>query len=107
MTLSIASLSTIPFWWLCPESVKWLYSAGKAEQGRQILEQLARQKNVKLPDVIVTDLPADDGKEGEKDDADNKLLVEEKKETKFNGVRALGWCEVLGRWTDADAQTGE
>ena len=76
MTLSIASLSTIPFWWLCPESIKWLYSAGKAEQGRQILEKLAKQKNVKLPDSIETELPAEKTADG----AGEKLLVEEKKD---------------------------
>ena len=75
MTLSLASLSTIPLWWLCPESVKWLYSAGKGEQGREILEKLAQQKGVKLPDSIELDLPKDEPKT---DGADEKLLLEEK-----------------------------
>lgn len=61
MTLSIASLLTIPLWWLCPESIKWLYSAGREVEGRKILEKLAKQKNVKLPDSIETELPPKEG----------------------------------------------
>jgi MFS family permease len=63
MAISIGSLLTIPLWWLCPESVKWLYSAGKEERGRKILEDMAKYKNKTIPTDIHTALTDDDGVE--------------------------------------------
>ena len=81
MTLSICSLLTIPFWWLCPESIKWLYSAGREAEGRKILETIAKQKNIsKLPDAIETELPSE-----ESAGPDEKLLMKEPG-TKENAV---------------------
>jgi len=64
MALSIAALATIPFWWLCPESIKWLYTVNK-DEGLKLFEKLAKAKNVDLPEnlTIETQLKTDETKE--------------------------------------------
>ncbi|KAI0223124.1 Solute carrier family 22 member 3 [Lamellibrachia satsuma] len=46
---SLFGLLALPMFWLISESIPWLVAMGRVEDARQILERMAKRRNIELP----------------------------------------------------------
>ncbi|XP_053702916.1 organic cation/carnitine transporter 2-like isoform X1 [Synchiropus splendidus] len=54
LCISLPTLVYIPFWWLIPESPRWLVSQGKVEMAEAIIKNAARKNKLESPQTIFT-----------------------------------------------------
>ncbi|ESO91029.1 hypothetical protein LOTGIDRAFT_122554 [Lottia gigantea] len=52
LVLSVPTVVFFPYWWLIPESPRWLISKGKYNEAEVILRKAAKVNKVKLPDRL-------------------------------------------------------
>ncbi|XP_075887157.1 organic cation/carnitine transporter 2-like [Nelusetta ayraudi] len=50
--LAVPGLAYLPFWWLVPESPRWLASHGRLREAEAVVRAAARMNGVTAPDVI-------------------------------------------------------
>ncbi|XP_070184251.1 organic cation transporter protein-like [Littorina saxatilis] len=51
IALSVPSIFLLAYWWLIPESPRWLASKGREKEALQVLEKIAASNKTKLPEV--------------------------------------------------------
>ncbi|XP_050311256.1 organic cation transporter protein-like isoform X2 [Anthonomus grandis grandis] len=63
LALTLPGILFIFYWWLIPESVRWLLSKNKTKEAKDIIQKCAKTNGVTIPDNILDDLL----KEGEEE----------------------------------------
>ncbi|KAK7476039.1 hypothetical protein BaRGS_00032746 [Batillaria attramentaria] len=51
IALSIPSIVLLFYWWLIPESPRWLASRGREDEAMKVLERIAKSNNTQLPKI--------------------------------------------------------
>ncbi|KAK7485174.1 hypothetical protein BaRGS_00023584 [Batillaria attramentaria] len=51
IALSIPSIVLLFYWWLIPESPRWLASRGREDEAMKVLERIAKSNNTRLPKI--------------------------------------------------------
>ncbi|XP_076078144.1 organic cation transporter protein-like isoform X2 [Mytilus galloprovincialis] len=59
IAVSVPSVFFLLYWWLVPESPRWLLSQGRHEEAEKIIRQIAKGNNVTLPEKALVNLEAD------------------------------------------------
>ncbi|XP_078000072.1 organic cation transporter protein-like [Glandiceps talaboti] len=55
LVLTVPSILFVSFWWIVPESPRWLLSVGKTKEALEIIRKMARVNKVSLPDDIFSE----------------------------------------------------
>ncbi|XP_025098374.1 organic cation transporter protein-like isoform X2 [Pomacea canaliculata] len=59
LAITAPSLLFLFYWWLLPESLRWLLSHDKTEEARRVLQTVARRNGKALPEDVVKSLQDD------------------------------------------------
>ncbi|XP_077977749.1 organic cation transporter protein-like [Glandiceps talaboti] len=78
LVLCLLCLPLLSYYWLIPESIRWLVQQGKFDKAEQILEKAAKTNDVKIPD----DVFAEEKQEREK----KQNLHDEEVKRKYNAL---------------------
>ncbi|KAM9788587.1 organic cation/carnitine transporter 2 [Neosynchiropus ocellatus] len=54
LSISLPTFVFVPFWWLIPESPRWLVSQGKVEMADAVIKMAARKNKLEPPPTIFT-----------------------------------------------------
>ncbi|XP_072019616.1 organic cation transporter protein-like [Amphiura filiformis] len=76
LAISIPSAAFLSYYWLVPESPRWLFSKGRTEEAKKILTKAAKVNKVELPDTFL----------------DQNLELEDVKKGDNNAQRVSAWA---------------
>lgn len=92
IVLSIPSVLFLSYWWIVPESVRWLISRGKYEEAKKQLEKVAKINKVDLDEEKVQEMINNTIKEKEKNENAEKAGVLDLFKHKRLCLRTLNLC---------------
>ncbi|XP_067675131.1 organic cation transporter protein-like [Haliotis asinina] len=64
LVISVPSALLFGFWWLIPESPRWLLSRGRKAEAEVIIQKAAKINGVELPASMLAELTVDEGDRG-------------------------------------------
>ncbi|XP_046363834.2 organic cation transporter protein-like [Haliotis rufescens] len=64
LVISVPSVLMFGFWWLIPESPRWLMSRGRKAEAESIIQKAAKTNGVELPADMFAQLTFDEGDQG-------------------------------------------
>nr|CAD7577786.1 unnamed protein product [Timema californicum] len=58
VAMTVPGLFLLTYWWILPESSRWLLSKGRQAEAKQILKKVAKTNNVLIPEKVLDNLGA-------------------------------------------------
>ncbi|CAG2054853.1 unnamed protein product, partial [Timema podura] len=58
VAMTVPGLFLLTYWWILPESSRWLLSKGRQTEAKQILNKVAKTNNVVIPEKVLDNLGA-------------------------------------------------